>query len=285
MKVKHSKYKNTGVIFELLIRQITRDSLEGKESPVKKLLPKYFVNTELGKEYKLYESLSKNNSLSESKAETVLNILLETSKTLNRGVIKRQKYNLIKEIKEICDINKFFSQNIQNYKLYASFYNLLEYSNHPNLKNLDHIIQNKLTIIEYLTPGKVSKDSNKISIIEEFTKEDKEIRLLTYKILLEKFNEKYKELILPQKNILKKILLSSNNQVELKEFYLNEILSLRTSLVDLNSKTTDQVTKIKINEIADLLNIPQKTDKIKDNDLVNLMQYHELVKELKKVNE
>ena len=42
MSVKHSKYKNTGILFELLVRQITADTLDGKDSPARKILKNYF---------------------------------------------------------------------------------------------------------------------------------------------------------------------------------------------------------------------------------------------------
>ena len=116
MTIKHSKYKNTGVLFELLIRQITADTLDGKDSPVKTLLKKYFVKTELGKEYKLYETLLKKTSLTEAKANITIDTLVNSSKTLNRRLIKKQKYNLISEIKEHYDLYKFFNHKLPNLK-------------------------------------------------------------------------------------------------------------------------------------------------------------------------
>jgi len=98
MNIKHSKYKNTGILFELLVRQITSDTLSGKDSKATNILKKYFVKTELGKEYKLYETLSKHKKLTEGKAEVIINSVIESSKNLNRGTLKRQKYNLINEI-------------------------------------------------------------------------------------------------------------------------------------------------------------------------------------------
>ena len=126
IKISHSKYKNAGILFELLVRQITSDTLDGKDSHVKGLLKKYFVKTELGREYKLYETLLKKTSTSESKADIVINTLIESSKNLNRGAIKRQKYNLIKEIKEYYDIEEFFNHKLSTYKVYAAFYTLME---------------------------------------------------------------------------------------------------------------------------------------------------------------
>ncbi len=115
MLIRHSKYKNTGILFELLVRQITTDTLDGKDSPAKDILKKYFVKTELGREYKLYETLLKKTSLTETKANIVVSTLTESSFTLNRGAIKRQKYNLISEIQKHYDLNEFFNHKLPNF--------------------------------------------------------------------------------------------------------------------------------------------------------------------------
>ena len=147
MKIKHSKYKNPGILFELLIRQITADTLEGKDSPIKELLKKYFVKTELGKEFRLYETLLKKTSLTESKANVVIDTLLESSKTLNRKSIKTQKYNLINEIQKHYDLNEFFNHKLPNYKVYAAFYTLVEIYNTTIGIDPENIINNKITIL------------------------------------------------------------------------------------------------------------------------------------------
>ena len=54
MAVKHSKYRNTGILFELLVRQTTADLLENKDSKAVKILKKYFTNTDLGKDHTIF---------------------------------------------------------------------------------------------------------------------------------------------------------------------------------------------------------------------------------------
>lgn len=284
MQVKHSKYKNTGILFELLVRQITTDTLDGKDSPAKDILKKYFVKTELGREYKLYETLLKRTTLTEAKANIVIGTLTESSLNLNRGVIKRQKYNLINEIQKHYDLNEFFNHKLPNYKVYAAFYTLLEINN-SDKSNPDQIITNKVTILEHLTAAQIIEDKVRDEVMDEFAKSDKDVRFIAYRMVLENFNTKYDELHPKQKDILKEYITSVDNTSRLKEFYSNKINEIQSELKSLNKKTKNQVTKIKINEIISLVTPPSKNAKITDNDLVDLLQYYDLINELETVNE
>jgi len=284
MRVNHSKYKNTGILFELLIRQITTDTLEDNPSPARKLLHKYFVKTELGREYKLYETVSKNNNLSESKSSIVLTSLLETSKTLNKGSLKRQKYNLIKEIQEHYNLDKFFNHKIPNYKSYAALYTLIEL-NSSSSPDTNQLIQNKVTLMEHLSSSTISSNGIKNEILEELNNSDKDIKLLTYKILLEKFNEKYGDLSNPQKIILREYLNSIDNHVKLKEFYNTNIQEISNNIKHQLNKVDDSVIKIKLEEILNMVKPLTKEEKIKDNHLVDLLQYCDLIQEIEKIHE
>jgi hypothetical protein len=284
MQVKHSKYKNTGILFELLVRQITTDTLDGKDSPAKDILKKYFVKTELGREYKLYETLLKKTSLTETKANIVVSTLTESSLTLNRGVIKRQKYNLISEIQKHYDLNEFFNHKLPNYKVFAAFYTLLEISNTPQTSNFEQSINNKVTILEHLTAAQIKEGKMRDEVMDEFNNVDKDVRLLAYKMLLESFNTKYDTLHNKQKEILKEYITSIDNTSRLKEFYTNKINEIKETLTLLNAQTKNEVTKIKITEIISIIQPPAKNAKISDNDLVDLLQYYDLINELETVN-
>jgi len=285
MQINHSKYKNTGILFELLIRQITNDTLDSKDSQATNILKKYFVKTELGREYKLYETLLKKTSLTETKANIITNTLLDSSKSLNRGVIKRQKYNLIKEIQNHYDLNEFFNHKLPNYKVHAAFYTLLETFNSTNQVDPEQIINNKVTILEHLTAAQIKATKIKDEVMSEFEKSDKDVRFIAYKMLLESFNVKYDTLHTNQKTILKEYITSVDNTSRLKEFYTNKINEIKTELADLNKRTKNKVTKIKINEIISIITPPLKNAKITDNDLVDLLQYYDLINELETVNE
>jgi hypothetical protein len=284
MQVKHSKYKNTGILFELLVRQITSDTLEDKDSPAKDILKKYFVKTELGREYKLYETLLKKTTLTETKANIVVSTLIDSSKTLNRGVIKRQKYNLINEIQQHYNVNEFFNHKLPSYKVYAAFYTLIETFNIQPTANPNQIITNKVTILEHLTAASIKESKLRDEVMEEVEKADKDILFLTHKILMEKFNTKYDSLNLNQKLLLKEYINSVDNTPRLKEFYTNKINEIKTGLASLNKKTKNPSTKIKINEIISIIQPPAKNAKVTDNDLVDLLQYYDLINELETVN-
>ena len=280
MKIKHSKYKNTGLLFELLVRQITADTLSGGESPSLNILKKSFAKTELGKEYKLYETLFKNKNLTESKAEITLNTVLEATKKLNRSALRREKYNLINEIRKHYNINEFFRHQIPNYKGYASLYKLIEIYNSDKLSETEEIISNKVTILECLLERPVSEKKVKQDLVEEFAKYDKDLRVLTYKVMLEKFNGKYANLNSGQKEVLKEFMNSIDNTPRLKEIYNTKINEIKKVLKLQARKVKDDATKIKLLEVVKLLKEIDKGSRISNDDLVNLLQYYQLTEEL-----
>jgi len=284
MRIKHSKYKNTGLLFELLVRQITADTLSEGESLSLKILKKAFANTELGKEYKLYESLFKTKNLSEGRADITLNTILEATRKLNRSALRREKYNLIKEISNTYSLEEFFQHQVPNYKGYAAFYKLIEIYNSDKLSETEEIITNKVTILEYLTETPINPKKVKENLIEEFGKYDKDLRILTYKVMLEKFNGKYSNLNAGQKEILREFINSIDNTPRLKEIYNTRITEVKTILGLQIKEIKDKATQIKLLEVTKLLTELDKNSKINNSDLVNLLQYYQLTEEISKVN-
>lgn len=277
MQNKHSKFKNTGLLFELLVRRITADTLEGKDSAAVDILRKYFLNSELGKEYKLYEQLSKHKNLTESKAELVINSLVESSSKLNRTEVRKQRYNLVREIKENYSVEKFFKVKINNYKIYAALNNLIE--NHTSTDVAPEVvINNKMTLLEHLSKAPV--EEKKDELMEEFNGYDKDLKMLTYRVLLEKFNEKYDDLKSAQKEVLKEFINSVDAPEKLKELYNNRIPGIKSTLEMKIKSIEDQVVKIKLQEVLKYVTPLEKNDKFSNDDVVNLLQYYELINEL-----
>jgi hypothetical protein len=284
MLIKHSKFKNTGILFELLVRQITSDTLSGKTSEATNILKKYFSKTELGREYKLYDSLLKRTNLTEGKAEVVISTILESAKQLNRSALKRQKYNLINEIKDHYSLEEFFKTKLPHYKSQAAIYTLIESTGSDKKQSHEQIITNRLVLLEHLTSSTKKTNKPKDSIMEEFSQYDRDTRILTYRILLEKFNTKYSDFSTNKKLILKEFINSVDNTDKLKIFYNSKIGEMKNELVSLNKKTKNQVTKIKINEVATFLVGLGKNDKVNNEHIVNLLQYCDLLEELQQAN-
>ena len=226
----------------------------------------------------------KKTSLTEGRANIVVNTLIDSSKTLNRGSIKRQKYNLINEIQKHYNINEFFNHKLPNYKIYAAFYTLLEIANTSEIINPEQTINNKVTILEHLTAAKITETKVRDEVMIEFENSDKDVRLLAYRMVLENFNEKYDTLHPKQKLILKEYITSIDNTPRLREFYNNKIIEIKKELIDLNKNTKSKATQIKINEILTVISPSTKNTKITDSDLVDLLQYYDLINELETVN-
>lgn len=283
MKIKHSKYKNTGILFELLVRQITADTLKGGDSPAIDILKEYFVKTSLGREYKLYETILKSQTLNEGKANIVISTILETSQKYNRTSLRKQKYNLINEIKKHYDLDVFFSAKIKNYKELASLYTLIEGYNSNNT-DTTQLINNKVTLLEYLTKQEVNGKEVKEDVLREFQTYDKDLRILTYKVLLEKFNSKHDNLSTEQKQVLKEFINSVDSTNGLRNFYNTKINELKSTLNTEVNSIKDKATKIKVVEVSKMLNELDKNSRVNTENLVDLLQYYELVKEIKSIS-
>lgn len=282
MKIKHSKYRNTGLIYELLVKQIASDTLSKDNSPAVSILKKYFSgNSTLVKEFKLYEYILKNSNISQGKAEMIISTITEVSRKLDQRALKKAKYDLISEIRDNYKLNEFFGIQVSNYKAIASLYCLLEAQNNDNLIDPDLLVSFKSSILEHLTTAKQDPDSVKDTLIEEYSKYDKDLKLLTFKFLLEKFNSKYKDLLPEQKNVLRQFITSVNSSQKLRSLVNEELDKIRTSVEKLTGRVKNDVVKIKLVEVSK--NIIPLTNKIKvsDNHLVNLMMYYDLVNELK----
>jgi hypothetical protein len=283
MKIKHSKFKNTGILFELLVRQIASDTVSNKDSAAIGLVRKYFSKSELAKEYKLYQALITPKNLSEAKAETFINATLEASSRLNKTALRKEKYNIIKEIRESYDLEEFFKAKISHYKQYAAAFNLIEAHNSPEFTAPQQIIDNKITLLEHITRKEIDKESVKDRVMEEYGSMDKGTRILAYRMLLEKFNSKYSTLSDTQKNVLKEFINNITNTTKLRDFVNKNFTIIAEEINQIIPTVTDQTTQIKLSEVVTLLKPLDKTQNVKDENIISLLQYHQLIEELKSV--
>lgn len=283
MKIKNSKFKNTGILYELLIRQFTSDIFYGNKSEALNIIRKYFSKSELSKELLLYETLINSVGSDINKANTVLHTIIEERKKLNNSNLNKQKYNLIKEIKDKFDLDSFLKAKISNYKEYAALYNLFELSLAENIIDPQQIVNNKTTLLEFITNKNIDQKEVKDQLIEDFSKYDKDLRLITYKVLLNKFNGKYSSLLNEQKEILREFINNVTTNDNLKEYINGKYINLKKSLKPLIKKVDDKVVKVKLNEIYNLIKEIPKNHHVKDSDVITLMQYYDLINELKKI--
>jgi len=283
--IKHSKFKNTGFIFELLVRQITSEIMSGKTtSKAEKILKEFFSSKkELSKELKLYQYLINEKYNSESKAEKFVETVCEARKRLDEQKITKEKYNLIKQIKETYNIDEFTKSPISNYKSLASIYKIFEASISKESFEPKDIVNSKFTIVENMINSSIENKDKKVNdrVFEEYKKQDEEVRMLSYKMLVENFNKKYNNLSEEQKRLLKEYINNINNTGKLKEYVTNEVNSLSEGLKQIGSKVSDKVTKIKLAETISNIKKIKSVKKLKESHLSALMMSYELLKELK----
>ena len=280
-KLKHSKYKNTGILFELLVRKLTSETLSSNKSVTIDIIKKYFgKNTELSKELHLYNSLIKEQFRSEALGLDYIRTIKATYDTLNQSVLKRQRYNLIKEISEKFIFDNMAKTHVTNYKVLASAYMIFEYAETDNPKQL---MECKSAILANGLQGKKLVE-RKDPVIESFESQTKDIRLLTYKLIIDKFNEKYSGLDESQKQLLNKYIVNVNDTVALKDYIQIIIPEIKTQLSEQAKQITDKATKIKVKKLSEMLCTVENMKTIKESHVLSLLRYFDLVRELKEMH-
>ena len=280
-KVKHNKIRNTGLLFEFLLRQITSDVLNKNNGHAVSIVKEKFnENTELGKELALYNILITKKFKSDSKADYFINEVMKARGDLNNSTLRRERYNLIKEIQSNYNLQKFMSSKVPNYKTYASIYTLFEYD-----KSLspDQKTESFFNIVEHVT---TDEKNIKLSETVRTLPDDEDLRILTYKTLLEKFNQKYTKLSGAQKNLLREYINNVSNTNSLKDTLKEIVKGLKEDLKTHSKNLQDKVVKIKMSEaiksIDKFCGVNDKSDVVKDEYVIQTMRYLELVKEVKK---
>tara|TARA_B110000858_G_scaffold67210_1_gene78048 strand:+ start:3676 stop:4542 length:867 start_codon:yes stop_codon:yes gene_type:complete len=277
--VKHSKFKNTGILFELLVRQVASDTLSDNSSEAVRIIKEYFSSkTQLGKELQLYQTILKERFNSENQANRFLDAVLSSRKKLNSSKLRREKYNLIKEIKEHYDLDKFTKARIDNYRTLASTFSIFE---NTTLQPAESV-KIRYNLVEAVT-GKRADKAIKKQIVSEYHQQDKDLQLLSYQILVDKFNEKYGDLSPKQKHVLREYINNVSNTSNLKELISTEVPHIKRTLRNKIRSIKDPVVRIKLKEVAKQATALGKRNIIKDQEVLSLMRFYELIKELKNI--
>jgi len=282
-KLKHSKIKNTSILFEVLTRQITADVLEGKDTKTVKIVKEFFnENTELGKELQLYRVLSEKTYNSADKAAQLLETVIKSRQRLSNSKLRNEKYNLIKQIKENYNVTDFMNVRLPNYKILASIYNIFQAETTTDTFNPEDVVNSKFTVLENIVGQKKSVKND--NFLKEYKEKDKDLRLLAYQILVDKFNTKYKSLNESQKDLLKNYINNISNTNSLREFVDVEVSKTKKELQKHLTLISDKITKIKLSEAIKQIETLKKGQVVTEKQVLNLMRYYELVKEIKNVH-
>ncbi|MCK9430054.1 MAG: hypothetical protein M0R17_08630 [Candidatus Omnitrophica bacterium] len=281
MSKTHIKIKNTGILYELLVRQMTTELLNENSSKAVVIFKKHFhVNSELNKELQLYKLLTDERVENINEAMMLLDETLIARKKINTLQLKKEKFNLIKEIKETYNIVDFFKTKLSDYKTHASVYKLFEQCN----TTPKEIISSKKIILENLILNDSNKEETLTDVMKEFNEQDEGVRLYAYKLLIEKFNEKYKNLNVNQKRVLKEYVNNLSNSQKLIDFIETEKNNIKVALnVFVNKITDNEAVKIKINEITNQLETLLPARVVTEQHMLRLMRIHSLIYELNKL--
>ena len=287
-KMRHSKFKNTGILFELLTRQVTADILAGKnESSAKDLLFKYFKeNTELSQEWKLYSALLNHKLKDEPKAERFLSVIFETRKRLSNKKLAGEKYQLIKEIKDAYPLDDLFKAPIRNYRMLASIYKIFEDGSSRDIRfDINEVFQAKTCIVEHIVdkPKSVIKETEDEQLLECYRRQSSETRLLAFELLLEKLNTKYSTVLDEnQRAVLQEYIYNIANTSSLGNFVKTKVTEVKHQLTEVVKKVGDNVARIKINEVVNQLDKVNPGKIVRDNQIMVLLLSYELLKECRK---
>jgi hypothetical protein len=286
-KISNSKYKNTGVLFELMVRQITADTLAGKDSPALAVMTKYFNSkTELGKELQLYRAFFDAGTLSEGKSIHFIDLILEQRCQLDDRKLAREKYELIKEIKEIYPLKDFLSYKIPNYTIHASIYKTFATESakdkEARIVNFRDVANARFTLIEHLSTGIKKRETQKRddALLAEFRSQNEDLRMLTYKLAVDKFNEKYTNLNDKQKVLLREYINNVPTTNSLGQYIKAELPRMHAVFTTAANNQTNKVVQIKLQEVASQLEKIGKQKTIQDSEITAMMIAYEILKEI-----
>lgn len=277
--MNHNKKRNVGIIYELLIRAVSAYLVEGNKTRAQSALDTlskfYNRNTELYKEFRLFNALAKSTVSDTSIAAAILTESKSATRRFDAIKLDKEKSALIKEINYVLADTDFYHRKVPDYKVYATIQNLLNVWREGDKSNLAEMVLIETKMIEWLTTAREAE------IINEGI--DKNVDSLVVKIMNEKFNDKYADkLTSSQKSLINEYVFSLQN---------DDGLSIKSKAIKIQSEAINEIAKIKLNEKNSIILektavVERKINEINfltidDDKLAKLMTLTQLVNELR----
>ncbi len=272
--IKHSKFKNTGILYQVLIRKMIEQASNNENIKSYPIIKQFFGNyKELSKQLYLYSLIMQSKGINDQKkAKYLLNKILQMRMKLDDIKLEKQRYFCIKQIKSRYNLKQLFSTYIQNYKLLANIYKLFE---SLKLKLYDplKIVQAESVIIQSLLQ---ERDSQRESLLQSFKKQNSLMKQQILQLLIQKYSKEYEDLDDKQKTLLSKYIVSLSDYSQLQQ-YINKEISVVKQQLKTSQLFDEQQDKLMLNEMIDNIDNIKKTKDFKTKVYI-LMNIYQLLK-------
>lgn len=277
----HNKKRNTGLLYEFLVRTISQalvDDDKKKSAKALKIVKAHFKpGTELYKEFRLINSIMKTTVSSDAVASSILGEAKTAARSHDTSTLDREKSLLIRSINHQLNDDNFYDQHIKEYRTFATVQNLINdwRSTSPDLSRM---AEYEDQVVKWLVSPK--QESNEQVVTESTAGSNR----LLMKIMMKKLGEKYDgTLTTEQKSLIKAYAFSAANDddnktvlLKLKEIRENLLNSIEKYVDD--NKNNEKYLSDKLNEVkSQLLNEVSAVD---DTAVAEYMLYIKLIDEL-----
>ena len=260
MSKSHNKKRNVGIIYELLLRNISDALIRNDKKSAQKALRiienRFHKSKELYREFRLFNALAKTTVSDTAVAASILTEAKNAARRCDSKKLNREKSLLIRDINHELGDKNFYYRRIPEYTVYATIQTLLNDWRQEDISDLSRVIQYESKMVEILLEQKVEK-----KLDEEI---DSDVDKLVVKLLSEKFNKKYgNQFNDEQKSVIRSYVFSITNDsgrviskllTELKENTLSEMseLSDKTSNETLLQKIAGVKEKIVLESVEEV---------------------------------
>lgn len=262
---RHNKKRNTGLLYEFLVRTISDAIIEGnkkKRDQALSIIRKHFVpGSELHKEFRLFHSLAATTVKSASVADSILEAARKASAKCDNKELDYEKSLLIRSINHNINENKFYDRRVPEYKIYATIQTLLNEWRDDNTTDIVQIAEFEHQLKEWLLQNK------EVTKLEEVV--DGSGDPLVERLMIKKLNERYKDnLTEAQSNIIRSYIFARDEEskealsenlshiksdvVENIDNYLNENAGKDKYLDSKLKRAKERILKESVDQIDDL---------------------------------